>query len=298
MSLLFLLLILTVSAQAQEVVIDTTYYAPPPVVRERVIREDPDMNPSPRQVKRDRKATSRQALLSQLSEVQTWYVGAESGFRSDGSVLSNSLNGLVSNATLTKASWSALLGYTYRNAWTIETGYSRAPIHLNITIANSSDPLVFTYRNSGYGIPLRIKRRIGAGKQAMNGTGFWLTGGAWLIPNGTGETGNFKLIGYSQRGRNRIDTLRLNNTTTVLNDVTGIAELGIDYATRLSSWLELGFYVRKYWGLGNALKSNLDYTVNRGSQQQATIVANGSGWGVGVSLRYTYGRQYDVKKAM
>jgi hypothetical protein len=291
-SLLAFLVGLSLSAQAQKVVIDTNYYAPPPV-RRRVILADPDDNLQTRQSKR---ADNRRELLDQLNEIQTWYIGAEGGFRSDGSILSNSLDGLVSSATLTKATWSVLLGYTYHNSWTIETGYTRSPIHLNITIANNADPLVFNYLNNGYGIPLRIKRRIGSGKGSANGTGFWLTGGAWLIPNGSGQTGDFQLIGYSRRGRNRIDTLRLNNTTTVFNSVTGIAELGIDYATRLSTRFELGFYARKYWGLGDALKSDLLYTVNNGSQQQATITSNGSGWGLGLALRYIYGRQYEVKK--
>ena len=293
-SLLFFLIGLSLSAWAQEVVIDTNYYAPPPVVRRPVLIADPDLNTNQRRPKNGKRG--RYSLLDQLTEVQTWYVGAEGGFRSDGSVLSNSLDKLVSNPTLTKAVWGILLGYTYRNAWTIETGYTRSPIHLNISIANGSTPLVFNYQNSGYGIPLRIKRRLGSGIRAANGTGFWITGGAWLIPNGNGQTGDFNLIGYNYHSRNRTDTLRLTNSTTVFNRVTGIAELGIDYAARLSPSLELGFYARKYWGLSNALQSNLVYTVNGSSEQQSTITADGTGWGFGLALRYIYGRQHEMKK--
>ena len=290
--LLYSLVSLSISALAQEVVIDTNYYAPPPVVRKRVLTEDPDNNLEPRQSRASRR---RSELIDQLNEVQTWYIGVESGFRSDASILSNSFDRLVSNPTPTKTSWSALVGYTFRNAWAIETGYTRAPIHLNISIANNASPLAFNYLNSGYGIPIRVKRRIGSGKQAANGTGFWITGGAWLTPNGAGQTGDFRLIGYSHLSRNRVDTLRLTNSTTVFKRVTGVAELGFDYTTRLSSHLELGFYGRKYWGLGNALKADLVYTINNSGMQQATITANGTGWGIGVALRYIYGRQYEVK---
>ncbi|GAB4037448.1 hypothetical protein GCM10028809_52600 [Spirosoma gilvum] len=234
-------------------------------------------------------------MLHQLREIQTWSVTLEGGFRSDGSTLSNSFNRLVSNATQVKGVWSVLASYTYRNAWTIETGYAHAPIHLNITIANGSQPLTYTYQNSGTGIPLRIKRRIGSGKNAENGTGFWLTGGAWLIPNGTKQLDDFKLIGYIYSGRNRIDTLRLDNTTTT-NQITGLAEAGVEYNARLSSSIELGGYLRKYWGFGDALRSDLIYSVNKGSIQYAAATANGTGWSFGISLRYIYGRQHELKQ--
>ncbi|UHG89520.1 hypothetical protein [Spirosoma oryzicola] len=293
-SLLVFFVSLMLSAQAQEVVIDTSYYAPPPVVRQRLLKEDPDDNTSSREVRESNRA--QQTLLNQLNEVQSWYVSAEGGLRSDISRSSNSFGGLVSNSTPTKVVWSVLVGYTYRNAWSLEAGYTRAPTHLNITIASNPEPLVFNYLNNGYGIPIRLKRRLGSGKQAANGTGFWVTGGAWLTPNGNSQTGDFKLIGYSYGSRNRVDTIRLSNTTAVFKSITGIAELGLDYAARLSPSLELGGYVRKYWGLGNALKSDLTYTVNNRSTEHATITADGSGWGFGITLRYIYGRQHEMKK--
>ncbi|GAB4046299.1 hypothetical protein GCM10028810_24610 [Spirosoma litoris] len=285
---------LSVSALAQEVVIDTNYYAPPPVVRKKVLTEDPDQNPY-----RNRSARQRQSDHSadyQLKETQTWYVGLEGGFRTDGTVLTNTFDGLISSSSTTKATWSALVGYTYRNAWVIEAGYTYAPVHLNITIANGSKPLIYNYQNSGYGIPLRIKRRIGSASRAANGTGFWLSAGAWLVPNGSINTDNFRLIGYSYRSRTRVaDTLRLDNTTT-LKSISGIAELGIDYSVRLSSSLEFGTYIRKYWGLGEAVRSDITYTVNGVAQPQSTVTANGTGWGFGIALRYIYGRQQEVKK--
>lgn len=293
-SLLFLLVGLSISAMAQEIVIDTSYYAPPPVVRKRVLTDDPDQNPNHHRLStRREKSTYEQAY--QLKETQTWYVGLDGGFRTDGGMLSNSFDGLISINSSTKASWSVLLGYTYRNAWTVETGYTSAPIHLNITIANGARPLTYNYQNSGYGIPLRIKRRIGLASRAANGTGFWLTAGAWLIPNGSVNLDDFRLIGYSYRNnRTRTDTLRLDNTTTT-KSISGVAELGIDYSVRLSSSIEFGAYLRKYWGLGEAIRSDIVYTVNGIAQPQSTAKANGTGWGFGIALRYIYGRQQEVK---
>lgn len=296
-SLFWFLFSASVSVLAQENVIDTNYYTLPV---QRLLKADPDDNRSRQQTRHDRsEGLYKNDLFGQLRETQTWYINLEGGFRSDVSTLSNSLNGLVKNATQTKPAGSILLGYTYRNAWAIEAGYTWAPIHLNITIANGSTPLIYDYQNSGYGIPLRLKRRIGSGKQAAQGTGFWFTAGAWLVPNGSRQMDDFRLIGYSYRSRgSRTDTLRLTNTTTTTNAVTGLAEAGFDYAARLSPFIELGAYVRKYWGLGDALRSELIYTVNNTAEQQAIIKANGTGWGFGITLRYIYGRQHEPKRLL
>ncbi|MVM28733.1 hypothetical protein GO755_01720 [Spirosoma sp. HMF4905] len=294
-SLLLFLLSLASSVLAQEVVIDTNYYAPPPVVRKKVLTADPDQNPDRRRSVNRQKTDYSPAY--QLKETQTWYVSLEGGFRTDGSLLNNSFDGLFSSSSTTKSAWSALLGYTYRNSWTVETGYTYAPIHLNITIPNGSRPLIYNYQNSGYGIPLRIKRRIGSASHATNGTGFWLSAGAWLVPNGKVNTDDFRLVGYTYHNNRprTADTIRLDNTTTT-KSISGVAELGIDYSVRLSSSIEFSTYVRKYWGLGEAIRSDITYTVNSIVQPQSSITANGTGWGFGLSLRYIYGRQQEVKK--
>ena len=293
---LFLLsVLLSLSGQGQEISFDTSYYTPPQVVRESLLTADPEQNKQ--RLKNGRRSTSRRDLFRQFRETQAWYVSAEGGIRSDVSQLSSSLDQWVSSPTQTKAVWAGLAGYVYRNAWAIETGYTKAPTHLTISIANGAyEPLVYNYQNDGHGIPLRIKRRIGLGKRAANGTGFWLTGGVWLVPNGDGQAGNFKLIGYQYRGRLRTDTIRINNVTTTTKRITSIAELGIEYTTRLASTIELSFYARKYWGLGPALQANLEYTINNRSGQYATATADGTGWASGITLRYIYGKQQEVKK--
>lgn len=274
---------------AQEVLIDTAYYADSSLAPAK-------LNPGSRLTRPEKRVIITRKLLMQFSEVNAWYARAEGGFRSSVALLSNSLDGLVSTATPPKPTWSVLLGYTHQNTWSVETGYAHAPILHTIRIANNGDPLEYTYTNSSPGIPVRVKRRLGLGRQATNGAGFWLTAGAWVVPNGSGPTGSFSLIGYSTYGRYRVDTLRLNNLTIVPNQVTVMGELGIDAAIRVSACLFLDGSLRRYWGLGNALQSTLTYTVNNRSPKQATITSDGSGWGFGLSLRYIDARQYGLKK--
>lgn len=297
-SLILVLVCLTVSAQAQEVIFDTSYYAPPPV-RRRVLSADPEQRADPYRPNAWRNRTNQDDDVirkNRLKEIQTWYISAEGGFRKDVSVLTNTFGNLISSTTPTKGIWSIMVGYTFRNAWSIETGYTRAPTHLNVTIDNTPSPFVFNYQNAGYGIPIRLKRRIGLGKNAANGTGFWVSGGAWLIPNGNQDPETLKFYGYYTYPRtHQVDSLQLNVTTGPVSRISGLAELGIEYATRLSSSLELGFFLRKYWGFGTAMRSDLTYTVNKTSQQQGTITANGTGTGFGITLRYIYGKQYELK---
>ncbi len=83
---------------------------------------------------------------------------------------------------------------------------------------------------------------------------------------------NFKSIGYSScHHGTRTNVLRLTNNTVIVSRITALAELEIDYSVRISSFVELGTYVRKYWGLEQALRSDLTYTVNRASAQQAIL---------------------------
>jgi hypothetical protein len=290
------LLSLPTSVRAQEVVIDTSYYAPLPV-RRRVLTTDPDQNPNPYESDRIRQRQIKADLLNQFSETRTWYAAIEGGLRGDVSVLRNSFNGLIGNSGKTTPTVGFLLGYTYHNAWVLETGVTYAPIHLNITIANSPSPYIFNYQTSGYNIPTRLKRRIGSGRKAKNGTGFWVSAGAWLLPNGNNQPDALHFTGRSGYSRRApVDTLQLTINTTTANSISGLAELGIEYATHLSSSLELGFSLRKYWGIGNALRSDLTYTVNSTSETKSTLTSNGSGWGVGIAMRYLYARRHEVKK--
>lgn len=281
-----------VSAMAQEVVIDTNYYTPPPV-RRRVLTADPDQQTEPR----GRLKKLKNDWMDQFSEQHTWYAALEGALRTEGSVSSNSFNGLISNPGQSSFTWGLLLGYTYRNAWAAELGYSYAPIHLNITVVNTPTPYAYHYQNSGHGIPLRLKRRLGSADRAQSGTGFWVSAGAWLLPNGQSLVDALHFTGRSAYSRRSpVDTLQLSINTETTTRMTGLAELGLDYAVRLSSTLELAFTARKFWGLGKTLHSDLVYSVNSTAETRGTITANGAGWGFGGSLRYIYSRQHALKK--
>ncbi|MBD2699323.1 hypothetical protein IC229_01655 [Spirosoma sp. BT702] len=287
-----------ISAQAQEIVIDTSSVAPPPV-RVHGLTADPDERLEDFRYGKIRTADGKREDYLQfrrLKEIQTLSINVEGGFRSETSTLSNSFNGLINSNLSMKANWSVLLGYSYRNIWAIEAGYGYLPIRLNVSVTNGSNPLIYNYQNSGNGATVRLKRRIGSGKRSLNNTGFWLTGGAWLIPNGSGQIDPLRLTGRSNSRRNRAaDTLQLNINTSIANRFTGMAELGAEYTVRLASSVELGFYARKYWGIGDALQSTLTYKVNNAAEQQSFIKSDGSGWGFGVALRFILEREHEFK---
>ncbi|HLK98131.1 MAG TPA: hypothetical protein VK364_10210, partial [Hymenobacter sp.] len=117
----------------------------------------------------------------------------------------------------------------------------------------------------------------------------WLSGGLWLVPNGGESEGRFSLLGYRYKGRNEAsDTLRLLSQTRTGTRMTTMAELGAEYNVRLSDNIDLGFSVRRFWGLASSITTNVDYTVNRTLMQQAQLQGTGTGMSYGVSLRYTY----------
>ena len=285
-------------ATAQDIVTDTSYYTPPSQRKPR-LTPDPDLLPTlyaPKQQKFERYETD---LLNRFSDVHSWYIAAEGGVRQDGSQLSNTFSGLISNPATTAWTWGTLIGYTYRNVWTAEFGYTHAPTHLNVTLANTPAPYRYMYKNSGNGLPVRLKWHIGASRRTTSNTGFWLTAGAWLVPNGNQPNDKLQFTGRSGRvgSRNRVDTLQITVNTGTANQITGIAEAGAAYTIRLSSLFELGLYTRKYWGLGNALRSDLTYQVNGATQTTSSILSSGTGWGGGFSLRYVYSRKRELRES-
>ncbi|GAB3704026.1 hypothetical protein GCM10027592_34860 [Spirosoma flavus] len=297
---IFLFLGSFLSAQAQEVVIDTSDVAPPPVRVHGRLTADPNDRVDDLRYGKLRTADDKRAdyLQSQrLKEIRTLSINVEGGLRNEVSTLSSSLNGLIISNLPMKTNWSVLLGYSFQNNWAIEAGYGYLPIRLNVTVANGSRPLAYNYQNSSNGATVRMKRRIGSGKRSLNNTGFWLTGGAWLIPNGSGQIDPLRLTGRSTPRRNQAaDTLQLDITTSIANRFTGMAELGAEYTVRIASSVEMGFYARKYWGIGNALQSTITYKVNNVTEQQSLIKSDGSGWGFGVALRFILEREHEFKE--
>jgi hypothetical protein len=242
-----------------------------------------------------------------------WYVALDGFIRTDRAKLDNSLDGLIKSDLVGKAGWGAVIGWSYRERWAIEGGYARMPIHTQVSVTNASSPLVFRYNSSPSAFGLRGKRLIVSTSKPWLRSGFWLSGGMWLIPNSGQKEGHFSLIGYRYSGRRETpDTLRLTSETQANARMTTLAELGAEYNIKLSNSIDLGFSVRKFWGLGNALTTDVTYAVNypnspggnvadvgsRTSVQKAQLLGDGSGMSYGFTLRYTYSIRRNLANAL
>jgi len=107
------------------------------------------------------------------------------------------------------------------------------------------------------------------------------------------------LIGYRYRGRGESpDTLQLSSQTRTGRRMTTMAELGAEYNVRLSNNIDLGLSVRKFWGLGSSIVTDVNYVVNRALMQQAQLQGTGTGMSYGVSLRYTYAIRRNFPNAL
>ena len=218
-----------------------------------------------------------------------WYVSLDGFVRTDRAHIDNSINGLIESDLVAKAGVGAVIGWSYRERWAVEGGYARMPIHTQVSIRNGSSPLVYRYTNGRDAFVLRGKRLVLSTSKPWLRSGFWLSGGLWLVPNGGESEGRFSLLGYRYKGRNEAsDTLRLLSQTRTGTRMTTMAELGAEYNVRLSDNIDLGFSVRRFWGLASSITTNVDYTVNRTLMQQAQLQGTGTGMSYGVSLRYTY----------
>lgn len=220
-----------------------------------------------------------------------WYIGAEGFVRTDNSRLSNSFGGLVSGKPVTRPGWSALIGWTYRNAWAVEAGYARSPIHNELAV----NPYIFRFENEKNGFVLRAKRQLFSTSPQERRSGVWVSAGMWLIPNEGANKSRLTLKGYGRRSyQQETDTLIITTQTATSNRITGLAEIGLEYAVRLSSRVDLGIYARKYWGIGSSITTDLNYSVNGQMPQSATLQGRGSGANLGIALRYTYSRKHLV----
>lgn len=218
-----------------------------------------------------------------------WYVALNGFVRTDRAKLDNSFNGLIESNRVTKLGWSALVGWSYRERWAVEAGYASSPIHTQVLVNSGSYPYTFQFSNQKQGFVLRGKHMILSTSGPWNRSGFWLTGGVWVIPNSGQDRGRFALAGYGYTDRRweKPDTLRLTGQSVTNTQPTALIETGLEYNMRLSNRFDMGFSVRKFWGLGSSITTDLSYIVNGRETQQAQLRGIGSGMSMGVTLRYT-----------
>jgi hypothetical protein len=219
-----------------------------------------------------------------------WYVSLNGFVRTDRAKLDNSFNDLIGSDRVTKLGWSALIGWAYRERWAVEAGYVSSPTHTEVLVNSGVYPYTFRFSNDKQGLVLRGKRMILSTSGPWNRSGFWLTGGLWITPNINQDKGKFALSGYGYRDwrREKLDTLRLSGQTITNAVPTAMAELGVEYNVRLNNQFDMGFSVRKLWGLGSSIKTDVTYNINGREAHHAQFDGTGSGMTYGLTLRYTF----------
>ncbi|UFH56898.1 hypothetical protein [Spirosoma sp. KNUC1025] len=218
-----------------------------------------------------------------------WYVGLEGFVRTDRAQLDNSFNGLIESNRVTTVGASVVVGWMYRERWAVEAGYARMPIHTQVSVVNASTPLSFRYTNDHSAFVLRGKALILSTSKPWLRSGFWLSGGLWTIPNNGKREGSFSIAGYRYLDmRETRIPVQLAGHTSVNGQLSTLAEVGAEYNVRLSSKMELGFSVRKFFGLSNSITTDVSYVANQSPPQQAQLQGAGTGMSYGTSLRYTF----------
>jgi len=224
-----------------------------------------------------------------------WYLGLEGFLRSDQGLLTSTIDGLItSRPSVTKATWSALIGYSYQDKFNVEAGYSHAAIHNQLTLVIAPQPYDFTFKNESNAAVVRLKAKLFSTTKPKEKAGFWITGGAWLIPNSGKYVDGFIMEGY-RVSRFHTDTISLLSQTRTATQLTPLVELGIEYNVRLSNRMEMGFYGRKLWGFQPSIYTDLTYSENNVETQTSKLTGNGTGWSFGLALRYTYSFKRSVK---
>lgn len=222
--------------------------------------------------------------------IDRWYASLEGFVRTDRAQLDNSFNGLVDNDRVTKFGAGAVIGWAYRERWAVEAGYARMPIHTQLSVNSTYSGRSYQYANDRQGFVLRGKRQVLSTSGPWRRSGFWLSTGLWLVPNSGRQEGDFTVSGQTHRSRREwSDSFVLSGQTRINAQPTGLLEVGAEYGVRVTDNIDLGVSVRKYWGLGNSLTTDLTYaSLNRGLTQSAQLNGRGTGMAYGLTLRYSY----------
>ncbi len=239
------------------------------------------------------RAQSYQRVLTRYggaSIIDRWYASLEGFVRTDRAQLDESFSGLIDSKRVTKFGAGAVIGWVYRERWAVEAGYARMPIHTQLSVNSSYVEQSYQSANDRQGFVLRGKRQILSTSGPWRRSGFWLSTGLWLVPNSGRQEGQFKVSGQTYRTRREwSDSFVLSGQTRINAQPTGLLEIGAEYGVRVTDNVDLGLSVRKYWGLGNSLTTDLTYSsLNRGISQSAQLNGKGTGMAYGLTLRYAY----------
>lgn len=228
-----------------------------------------------------------------------WYVALDGYIKTDRAQLDNSHDGLLQSNLVGKPNWGIMLGWSHRETWAIEGGYARMPIHTQLSVSNTTPPLSFRSTTDRSAFVLRAKRLVLSTSKPWLRSGFWLSGGMWVLPNGGQQTERFSINSYRYHGQwEAHEPFQLTTESATHAQTAALAELGVEYNVRLSNALDLGISARKFWGLTNAITTDVTYTANRAGKQQAQLQGAGSGMSYGISLRYSFSIQRNPTKVL
>ncbi len=239
-----------------------------------------------------------ESLLRKFGDVQIhnrWYVGVDGFVRTDKNTLSNDFDGLISTESPASYGWSVVAGWVKNENWGIEAEYARSPIH-NVLKFSGDNSMNYKFVNDKNSLILRGKRRLLFGKASLRRSAFWIGGGVGIIPNSGQQKDYMEFYGYKSRGRRQgFDTLQITSDTRTSNHMTGLAEASAEYVVKVAKGVDLSLFARKQWGIGTSLTTNLAYFVNNQQTETAIIQGDGSGWKLGISLRYVFQIGYDYE---
>ncbi|CAG5003023.1 hypothetical protein DYBT9275_03030 [Dyadobacter sp. CECT 9275] len=224
-----------------------------------------------------------------------WYIGVDGFLRNDRNTITNTLDDLIGTHSPTVASYAASVGWVIREQWALEAEYARSAIHNDLLI-KGDNPLAYRLENDKNVISFRGKRRLLFGKPYLRRSAFWIGGGAALVPNSGTQKSYMEFVGYKEKGRRQgIDTLYLTSDTYTARKTTFLLEATAEYVIKVARVADLSFFARKQWGYGNSLQTELVYSVNSVETDRSVIRGNGTGWSLGISLRYVFQLGYDFK---
>lgn len=218
-----------------------------------------------------------------------WYVALDGFVRTDRAQLDNPHDGLIESDLVGKAGWGATLGYVFRERWAIEGSYARMPIHTQIAISHTSPPVSIRTTSYRDAFMLRGKWLMLSTSKPWLKSGFWVSGGAGVLPIAAPQQENSSLAGYRYQNRWEAgDMFKLTTQTQAPGHLATLAELGVEYNVRLCSAVDFGVSARKVWGISDVVTTHVTYVGSRTSPQQAQLQGRGAGMSYGVTLRYSF----------
>lgn len=240
------------------------------------------------QKQRFRKNAERQ--IDEIKVLNRWYLGVDLFGRTDMSTLENNYRYFFTglNATTVDFSFGGAVGWIFREQLAVEGGYAHSKIH-NRAVLNTTNKGGFKFANSGNAFFLRTKFLIEFEKMGLRRPGLWIGVGGWAVPNSGGEREPRAYIIYHYDGAGNSDTSYVSSKTTIGNDWTYGLEASAEYAFKVNEWSDMAIFLRRHWGYGTSISTELTYADNKKVNETGHIKSDGTGWHFGIAFRFMTG---------